>query len=242
LHAAKTHGRYVPTVVVDLVAEHAPESGAGVIGDIGCGRGTTTLALAARFPGGRIVALDQSGPLLRALTTRAKDASPSILTVRADFHHLPLPGSGVDACVAAFCLYHSPRPERALAEIARVLTATGRAVLVTKSADSYQELDAVISGSGLDPDAGQRPGLYAAFHSANAPGLTRRSLRVVAIHHERHRFAFHSPEHLAAYLATTPRYRLPAEPTVLASRLRKATRTWPVAAASTVTYVVAARP
>ncbi|MFE1591408.1 class I SAM-dependent methyltransferase [Nocardia sp. NPDC058705] len=60
-------------------------------------------------------------------------------TVRGDFHHPPLPDASFNVLVAAFCLYHSTRPADVVAEIAHCLAPGGRAILVTKSVDSYQE-------------------------------------------------------------------------------------------------------
>ena len=92
--------------------------------------------------------------------------------LRADFHHLPLTDAAYHAAVAVFCLYHSPHPARAIAEIARCLIPGGVAVLVTKSADSYHELDELLATTGLDPDATHRPSLYETADSTRLPALT----------------------------------------------------------------------
>ncbi len=47
-------------------------------------------------------------------------------------------------------------------EITRCLRPGGTAILATKSADSYRELDQLVAASGLDPAALSRPGLYQA--------------------------------------------------------------------------------
>jgi len=65
----------------------------------------------------------------------------AVSNLRADFHHLPLADAAYHATVAIFCLYHSPHPDRVISEIARCLIPDGVAVLVTKSSDSYHELD-----------------------------------------------------------------------------------------------------
>ena len=49
LHRARVGGRHAAVVIADLTAESVP-SGAPIIADIGCGRGTTTCVLAARLP------------------------------------------------------------------------------------------------------------------------------------------------------------------------------------------------
>lgn len=211
--------------------------------DIGCGRGTTTLQLVRRFPAARLVAADLSPPLLRT----ARQRLPlGVTAVCADFQHLPFADASIDVAVAAFCLYHSLRPSRVVAEVARSLVAGGRAVLVTKSADSYHELDALVAASGLDPAARRRRSLYASFHSGNAARIVGRHLSVRRVVHQRHIFRFTDLAHLAAYLATTPKYQLPAEiaadPQGLAAALGSRPGQRTVTATSTVTYVEAVRP
>jgi ubiquinone/menaquinone biosynthesis C-methylase UbiE len=213
------------------------------VADIGCGRGTTTLQLAQRFPAARLVAADLSPPLLRA----ARQRLPSGVTALcADFHHLPFANGCLHVAVAAFCLYHSPRPSLVVAEVARSLIPGGRAVLVTKSADSYHELDALVAASGLDPAAGRLPSLYASFHSGNATRIVGRHLSVRRVVHQRHIFHFTDSAHLAAYLTTTPKYQLPAaltaDPQELATVLRCRMGEETVTTTSTVTYVEAIRP
>lgn len=149
LHAAKISGGDATATIVDLAAQFAPI--AAVVCDIGCGRGTTTLHLAARLAPTRLIALDQSQAMLATVADRARRARHAVKTVCADVHQLPLIEASVDVAIAAFCLYHSPHPEHVVAEIARCLAPGRRAVLVTKSADSYHEVDQVIAESGLDP-------------------------------------------------------------------------------------------
>lgn len=211
--------------------------------DIGCGRGTTTLQLARRFPAARLVAADLSLPLLRAARRRLP---AGVTAVCADFHHLPFADASIDVAVAAFCLYHSPRPSLVVAELARSLAPGGRAIMVTKSVDSYHELDALVAASGLDPAAHRRPSLYASFHSGNAARTVGRHLSVRRVVHQRHIFRFTDLAHLAGYLATTPKCQLPAEivanPEELAATLRRRLGERTVTATSTVTYVEAVRP
>ena len=63
-----------------------------------------------------------------------------------------------------------------IAEIGRSLRPDGIAVLVTKSADSYHELDQLLADTGLDTGAATRPSLYTAFHSDNAAAITAEHL------------------------------------------------------------------
>jgi len=245
LHRAKIHGRHCADVVADMAVDAIPPSRSRLtIADVGCGRGTTTQVLAERLHPCRIVALDLSAPLLDATRSRL-DALGAAGFVCADFHRLPLRDSTFDLIVAAFCLYHSPRPATVIADIARCLTPGGTVVLVTKSADSYRELDQLVAASGLDPLAAERPSLYATAHSDNLADLTATTLDVQRVVHETHRFRFADLAHVAEYLSTAPKYALPdqvrADPAALAAALKGRLPDRPLTTNSTVTYVVATR-
>jgi SAM-dependent methyltransferase len=237
LHRAKIAGRHV----ADVIAELAPPT-ASVVADIGCGRGTTTAVLASRLSPSALIAIDASAALLETARQRVPDAR----FVCADFHSMPLASSSCELVVAAFCLYHSHEPRVVLSEIARCLVPGGTAILVTKSADSYRELDALVAASGLDPAATERPSLYETANSANLPGLTDQALHVCGVIHERHVFRFADVGHLAEYLTTSPKYvlaeDLPHRPTEIAAELRTRLTNGPLTTSSTVTYVIARRP
>jgi ubiquinone/menaquinone biosynthesis C-methylase UbiE len=239
LRRARVSGRHAADVIADLAAD-ATIPAPGVIADIGCGRGTTTLA--GRFPRARIAAIDLSAALLTA--ARNRTGSPGrAAAVRADFHRLPLADRACDVIVAAFCLYHSPDPASVIAEIARCLSRDGTAVIAVKSADSYRELDRLMGTSGLDPAAESRPSLYQTAHSGNITSLAETGLAVRQAVHETHLFTFPALADAAEYLATSPKYDLPAGlagsadalATALAARLPDQL----VTATSVVTYLVA---
>lgn len=243
LHAAKISGEDATATITEQAAQVTPTN--PVVCDIGCGRGTTTLALAACLAPQQLIALDQSPALLDTVRERAAQAGHAVATVCADFHKLPLPEASVDVAVAAFCLYHSQHPEQVVAAIAGRLVPGGHAVLATKSADSYHEIDQLIAYAGLDPDATGRPSLYASFHSGTAAEITATALRIVNVFHQEHLFRFAGLDHLAAYLATSPKYELPehlaGQSAALADELRRRIPDEPLTATSTVTYVTAAR-
>jgi ubiquinone/menaquinone biosynthesis C-methylase UbiE len=214
--------------------------------DVGCGRGTTTLGLTRQYPAATITAIDQSSALLAVTRGRLRAACRAASLVVADFHRLPFPADHADLAVAAFCLYHSPRPNRALAAIARCVRPGGHLVVVTKSADSYRAIDAVIAASGLDPEALCRPSLYRSFHSGNAEAVLRGvGLLVARRIDQEHTFQFDNLGHLAEYASTCPKYKLPdtviGNTQRLAAALRRRLPDTPVSTMSTVTYVVAAR-
>lgn len=243
LRTAKISGEDATATIIELAGQSAPTH--PVVCDIGCGRGTTTLRLAEHLKPGRLIALDQSQPLLDTVHKRLTQAGHIIETMRGDYHHLPLPEASVDIAVAAFCLYHSPHPEQVIAEIARCLQPGGKAVLATKSADSYHEIDRLLSDADLAPDASGGQSLYETFHSGNASGITDTALHVEHVVHQQHVFQFAGLEHLAAYVATSPKYRLPqhvvGDAAALGEEFRRRIPDRPVTATSTVTYVTAVR-
>ncbi|GGM67400.1 hypothetical protein GCM10011608_60830 [Micromonospora sonchi] len=241
LREAKIAGRDGADVIVDLVAQRTPPG--AVVLDIGCGRGTTTLRISDRLRPRRLIAVDASSALLATVRTRLAEASRTGAAICADFHHLPLPDALADAAVAAFCLYHSPAPADAVAEIARCLRPGGIAVLATKSLDSYAELDQLVQTADLDTNAARRPSLYESFHSRNLLDIAAAHLTMLDILHEEHVFEFADVTHLARYLATTPKYRirLAGAPGDLAAILRERLPAPPYLTRSTVSYALAAR-
>jgi len=238
LHRAKTHGRPVADIIADLALEYLPACPPAVVADVGCGRGTTTRVLAVRLRPRRLLAIDASAAMLHAAQARMSGHKASFL--QADFHDLPVRDGGCALVVMAFCLYHAPDPHRVMAEAARVLRPEGVAIVVTKSADSYAELDRIVAEAGLDPEAAARESLYGSAHSGNLPDLLPPGLGMAHLEHEEHRFIFRDPDHLAAYLATTPKYRFPPG-TALARALRARWGEGPFHATSVVTYLVARR-
>lgn len=237
LRAAKISGRDAVETIVEIAERIAPTR--PVVCEIGCGRGSTTLALAARLRPRQLIAVDRSHALLAVVGRRAADAGDSVTLVEADFHHLPFRPAAHDVAVAAFCLYHSPTPDRAVAEIARCLMPGGHAVLVTKSADSYHQIDELVQDCGLDLAATSRPSLYGSFHSLVAAEVAATALHVVAVVHEDHVFRFTGRDHLAAYLATSPKYA--DHGAGYAEQLRQRLPDAPLTVTSTVTYVTATR-
>lgn len=243
LHRARVGGRHVADVIADLAHDPAIPDPA-VIADLGCGRGTTTVKLAERFPEARIAAIDLSASLL-ATTRRRLPGSRAVGPIRADFHCLPLADGSCGLIVAAFCLYHSASPASVITEIARCLTGSGSAVIAVKSADSYRELDYLMTASGLDPSAETRPSLYQAAHSGNIEALAASALNVRQVVHETHQFVFPTLADVAEYLATSPKYQLPqslaGSPAALAAALQNRVTEKPVPATSIVTYLIAGR-
>ncbi|MDI5964099.1 class I SAM-dependent methyltransferase [Streptantibioticus silvisoli] len=245
LGRAKVSGPPVPLTIARLAVAHsAADVPLSRVADIGCGRGTSSRVLTEQLAPRRLVAVDASRAMIAAARRRV-GVTPGTVTdfIQADFHNLPLRAGTYDLVSAAFCLYHSPRPAEVVAEFARILARRGVAILVTKSADSYRELDHLVAAAGLDQDAPRRGSLYAAAHSGNIATVTAGPLDVLLVEHEEHRFRFTDLVHVALYLATNPKYRFPpdlkGDPEAIAQALRRGRPDTPVTATSIVTYVVA---
>jgi ubiquinone/menaquinone biosynthesis C-methylase UbiE len=216
--------------------------------DIGCGRGTSTLALATGIPSAHLTAFDAAQGLLDTTRSRLQHAGvsrPRISVVAGDFHRMPFLNETLDVAVAAFCLYHSPRPTEVLMETRRCLRPGGAVIVATKSANSYAELDRLIAVSGLDVDATSSPSLYQTLNSDNVSRLTGKAFTVQVIRHEEHRFRFRDLAHAAAYLATSPKYRLPpglaGNPAAITDVLLRRLPDQPILTTSTVSYAVGIR-
>ncbi|MFJ4844904.1 MULTISPECIES: class I SAM-dependent methyltransferase [unclassified Streptomyces] len=245
LMRAKTFGRPVPETIVSLVrAHHARPNRLRLVLDIGCGRGTSSLVIAEQLRPQRVIGLDAAPSLLAQARERAKELPDGTVDfVEGDFHDLPLPAGSCEVAVAAFCLYHSPRPQDVIAQVARALAPAGLAVLVTKGLDSYREMDQLVASAGLDVRADKHESLYTTAHSGNLANLAASSLDVIAVLDEEHVFTFEGHDHLAQYLATNPKYDLApglyGNPGALAATLHEFLPDRPLTTRSLITFVVA---
>lgn len=98
-----------------------------VAGDLGCGTGQVSAALAPFVA--RVLAVDGSAAMLQAAKKRLHRFDNVDLR-RGDLEALPIDDGRLDVATLMLVLHHVPEPARALAESARVLTPGGRAVIV----------------------------------------------------------------------------------------------------------------
>ena len=91
--------------------------------DVGCGTGALLRELAARGAPARLSGIDLS-PAMVALA-RARLPAAVRLAV-ADAATLPFPAASFDVVVSSSSFHFWPRPQRVLAEVRRVLAASGR--------------------------------------------------------------------------------------------------------------------
>ena len=96
------------------------------IGDLGCGTGETSAALAPFVA--RTVAVDRSGEMLQAARRRLRDL-PNVDVRRGELEALPIADGELDAAVMMLVLHHVPDPGAVLQEAARTLKPRGRFVL-----------------------------------------------------------------------------------------------------------------
>ena len=97
------------------------------VGDLGCGTGQMSAALAPFV--GHVIAVDTSAAMLQAAKKRLQGFE-NVELRRGDLETLPIDDARLDAATLALVLHHLPEPERALSEARRVLNARGRLLIV----------------------------------------------------------------------------------------------------------------
>jgi ArsR family transcriptional regulator len=110
-----------------------------VVGDLGCGTGQLTAALAPFVA--HVVAVDASPEMLQAARDRVAGAANVDLR-RGDLDALPIDDRRLDAALLALVLHHAPNPAKALSDVTRVLKAGGRILILDMlphDRDSYRQ-------------------------------------------------------------------------------------------------------
>jgi ArsR family transcriptional regulator len=119
----------------DLAAALALLDPSLVVGDLGCGTGALTAALAPHVA--QVHAVDASPAMLAAASARLASCANVTVTEGA-LEALPLPDASLDVAVLMLVLHHVPDPARALREVHRVLRPAGR-LLITDMRPHAQE-------------------------------------------------------------------------------------------------------
>jgi len=111
--------------VVEAVVDVDPV----VVVDIGCGTGTTAIAVAQLLPGSRIVGIDGDPEVLGL--ARAKDGAEQIEWVESLADRLPLEDDETDVVLSSLLLHHLPLASKRamLAEARRILRPGGRLIV-----------------------------------------------------------------------------------------------------------------
>jgi ubiquinone/menaquinone biosynthesis C-methylase UbiE len=110
-----------------LAALAALAEGTWTVGDLGCGTGQVSATLAPFVA--RVIAVDASAAMLQAARKRLNGLD-NVELRRGDLEALPIDNGQLDAATLMLVLHHVPEPERALADVARVLKPQGRAIVV----------------------------------------------------------------------------------------------------------------
>ena len=98
-----------------------------VVGDLGCGTGRTSEALAPHV--GRVHAVDGSAAMLEAARRRLEPLA-NVAFHQGELEQVPLEDGALDAAVLFLALHHTPDPARVLAEARRVSKTGGRLLIV----------------------------------------------------------------------------------------------------------------
>jgi ArsR family transcriptional regulator len=109
------------------------------VGDLGCGTGQMTAALAPFVH--HVIAVDASAAMLQAAKRRLHGID-NVELRRGELEALPIAEARLDAATLALVLHHLPEPGRALAEVARVLKPGGRLLVIDMlphDRDSYRQ-------------------------------------------------------------------------------------------------------
>ena len=106
------------------------------VGDLGCGTGETSAALAPFVT--RTVAVDRSGDMLQVARKRFRDVA-NVDVRRGELEALPVADAELDAAVMILVLHHVPDPAAVLREAARTLKARGRFVLCDMLPHDHEE-------------------------------------------------------------------------------------------------------
>ena len=106
------------------------------VGDLGCGTGETTAALAPFVA--RTIAVDRSGEMLQTARRRLKDVA-GVDIRRGELEALPIADRELDAAVMLLVLHHVPDPGAVLTEASRTLKSGGRFVLCDMLPHDHEE-------------------------------------------------------------------------------------------------------
>ena len=88
--------------------------------DAGCGTGVISRELACKLNAGQVTGIDPSPVFLATARKKASDI-PHLNYVKGDCRHLPFDDESFDVVIFHTTLSHIPVPEKALAEVFRVL-------------------------------------------------------------------------------------------------------------------------
>ena len=110
-----------------------------VVGDLGCGTGHIAATLAPSVA--RVIAIDESGPMLAAARSRLAETA-NVELREGHIESLPLEDASLDVAILFLVAHFITDPARAMQEVRRVLKPGGRLLLVDLQPHDREDLAA----------------------------------------------------------------------------------------------------
>jgi ubiquinone/menaquinone biosynthesis C-methylase UbiE len=124
---------YERHIITKTLAEARPQ---GTLVDIGCGPGYLAASISEKFPGLRVIGLDNDDGVLRIARDNWSHTTVEFLT--ADVHRLPFNDRTVDCVVTSLSLHHWTDGQAGLREINRVLKPGSRLLILDLRRDGWR--------------------------------------------------------------------------------------------------------
>lgn len=155
---------------LDYLSDPAVAMTPGCVLDVGCGPGHAAIAMQARWPKARVVALDLAAPMLQATrgnaATRPGAGRPrwlggraAPLPVCADARALPLADASVDLLFSNLCLQWVEDLPAVFAGFRRVLRPGGRLLVSTFGPDTLHEMRSAFADADAAPHVSLFPSI-----------------------------------------------------------------------------------
>ncbi|MBT8163012.1 MULTISPECIES: class I SAM-dependent methyltransferase [Arthrobacter] len=165
----------------------------GTLVDVGCGTGSFLARIQSVHP-----ALDLTGVDTSAAAVDTVSALGGITGLIADARDLPIESASVDRVTARHMLYHVSHPERAVAEMARILGRSGRCIVTVNHAATApwigEAMSTAASEAGVD-----LAHTFAPVHSDNVDELIATAFPVVRSVRVDNAFVFPEPAPVIAF-------------------------------------------